>query len=89
VAGAAQVVLVLGGARAEAFDALLADADRVLVLGREGGDEALAPLAVAGLGPLGGRAVTATVPLGPATRTLAAAGLAVPARLRRALEDGR
>jgi hypothetical protein len=29
------------------------------------------------------------VPLGPATRTLAAAGLAVPARLRRALEDGR
>jgi hypothetical protein len=89
VAGAAPVVLVLGGARAEAFDALLADADRVLVLGREGGDEALAPLAVAGLGPLGGRAVTATVPLGPATRTLAAAGLAVPARLRRALEDGR
>jgi hypothetical protein len=85
VAGAAPPVLVLGGPRAEAFDAALADCDRVLVLGRDG-DDAVAPLAVAALA---GRAAAATVTLGPATRALAAAGLAVPASLRRALEDRR
>jgi hypothetical protein len=92
-AGDAPVVVVLGGPRPAAFDALLAEQDRLLVLTRPGADDALGALAVAGLpgdGP--GRAVC-PVALGPAARALAAAGLAVPAALRRvvdaAIEPGR
>jgi hypothetical protein len=88
-AGAAPTVLVLGGPRDDAFDALLADCDRVLVLARAGGDAALASLAVAGLGPVAGRAATATVTFGPVARALAAAGLAVPPALRGALAGTR
>jgi hypothetical protein len=87
-AGAAPAVLVLGGPREEAFEPLLADCDRILVLARAGGDDVLASLALAGLGPLAGRAAAATVTLGPAARALAAAGLAVPPALRRALVRG-
>jgi hypothetical protein len=88
VAGAAPAVLVLGGPRLEALDGLLADCDRVIVAGRAG-DEDVAPLAVAGLGPLADRTAAATVTLGPVGRALAASGLGVPAALRRALEEAR
>ncbi|HEX2105985.1 MAG TPA: hypothetical protein VHF51_20205, partial [Solirubrobacteraceae bacterium] len=84
-AGPAPAVLVLGGARGEAFDPLLAACDLILVLAPAGGDEALATLAVAGLGPLARRAVACTVTFGPAGRALAAAGLGVSPALRRAL----
>jgi len=88
VAGAAPAVLVLGGPRPDALDALLADYGRLVVVGRSG-DEALAPLAVAGLGPLAARATAATVTLSSVGRALAAAGLGTPAALRHALEETR
>jgi hypothetical protein len=84
-AGSAPVAIALGGPREDAFDALLADCDRILVAARGEGDGAVAALAVAGLGPLAARAVARTVALGPAARSLAAAGLGVPPALRRAL----
>jgi hypothetical protein len=81
-AGDTPVVVVLGGPRPEAFDAVLAEQDRLLVLTRPGVDDAVAALAVAGLP---GDAVARSVALGPAARALARAGIAVPAGLRRAL----
>lgn len=85
-AGDAPIVLVVGGPRPAAFDALLSEQDRVLVLTRPGADDALGVLAAGGL-PEGGPArAVCPVALGPATRALAAAGLAVPSPLRRALE---
>jgi hypothetical protein len=84
-AGSAPVGLAVGGPRDDAFDALLADCDRILVAARGDGDGAVAALAIAGLGPLAARATAETVALGAAARGLAAAGLAVPAVLRRAL----
>jgi len=91
-AGAAPLVLVLGGPRAEAFDAALAEQDRLVVLARPGTDATLTALAVAALPADGPAAVARTIALRPAARALAAAGVAVPASLRRALaplaEDG-
>jgi hypothetical protein len=81
-AGDAPGVLVRGGPRPDAFDAVLAEQDRVLVLTRPGTDAAVGGLAVAGL-PADARAHA--IALRPAGRALAAAGLAVPAALRRAL----
>lgn len=87
-AGPAPAVLVLGGPRGDAFDPLLADFDRILVIARGDADPALTSLAVAGLGPLADRATAVTVSVGPATRALAGAGLAIPPALRRALAGG-
>ena len=81
-AGDAPVVVVLGGPRPEAFDAVLAEQEKLLVMTRPGLDEAVATLAVAGLPA---DAVARSVTLGPAARALAGAGVAVPAALRRAL----
>jgi hypothetical protein len=85
-AGTAPTVLVLGGPRPAAFDALLAEQDRLLVLTRPGADAAMGALAVAGLPPGGPARTVSTVGLGPAARALASAGLVVPAPLRRALD---
>jgi hypothetical protein len=88
----APTVLVLGGPRPDAFDALPAEQDRLVVLSRPGADAAVGALAVAGLPAAGPPRAVCTVGLGPGARALAAAGLAVPSPLRRALavaaEDG-
>ena len=87
-AGAAPVVLVLGGPRAAAFDDVLAGQDRLLVVTRPGAEATIGALALAGL-PAGGPSHAACVlALGPFARALAAAGLATPAALRRALDAG-
>jgi hypothetical protein len=85
-AGAAPVVLVLGGPRPAAFDDLLAAQDRLVVLTRPGTDAAMGALAIAGLPAGGPPPVACSLGLGAATRALAAAGLAVPSALRRALD---
>jgi colicin import membrane protein len=85
-AGDAPAVLVVGGPRPAAFDVLLAEQDRLLVLTRPGADDALGALAVAGLPDAGPAGAVCAVALGPAARALASAGVAVPAPLRRALE---
>ena len=85
-AGAAPAVLVLGGPRDRAFDGLLVEQDRVLLITRPGADAALAQLALAGLRSLAAPSVAHAVALGPAARAAAAAGLAVPAAMRRALD---
>jgi hypothetical protein len=79
-------VLVLGGPRPAAFDDLLREQDRVLVLTPAGADPAMGALALGGLPAVGPPPVACAVGLGPATRALAAAGLAVPAALRRAVD---
>jgi hypothetical protein len=84
-AGAAPAVLVLGGPRSEAFDAALAEQDRIIVLTRPGADATVAALAVASLPADAPAGAARTVALRPATRALAAAGLSVPSALRRAL----
>jgi hypothetical protein len=84
-AGEAPVVLVLGGPRAEAFDAALAEQDRLVVLTRPGADATVAALAVASLPADAPPGAARTVALRPAARVLAVAGLAVPGPLRRAL----
>jgi hypothetical protein len=83
-AGDAPVVLALGGPRAAAFDELLAEQDRLVVVTPPGGDATIGPLALAGLPVATGR--VHTIGLSRAGRALAAAGLAVPARLRDALD---
>jgi hypothetical protein len=88
-AGDVPAVLVLGGPRPAAFDVLLAEQDRLLVLTPPGADESLGALALAGLPTSGPAGTVCPLALGPATRALAAAGLAVPAPLRRALEAAR
>jgi hypothetical protein len=85
-AGAAATVLVLGGPRPVAFDDLLAAQDRVLVISRPAVDAAIGALALAGL-PADGPSLHATVGMGALGRSAAAAGLATPAALRRALDD--
>jgi len=85
-AGAAPAVLVLGGPRAAAFDALIAAQDRVLVVTRPDSADAIGALAVAGLPAAGSPHETCTLALGAVGRALAAGGLATPAALRRALE---
>jgi hypothetical protein len=85
-AGTAPVVLVLGGPRPAAFDALLAEQDAVLVLTRPGADPAIAALAAGGLPEAGPARAVRALALGPAARALSAAGLAIPAPVRRALD---
>ncbi|MEA2321548.1 MAG: hypothetical protein QOD81_1398 [Solirubrobacteraceae bacterium] len=84
-AGAAPAVLVVGGARAAALDPLLADRERVVVLARGGADPRVGALALAGLAGIAAAATFQPLALGPGARALAAAGLAVPPALRRAL----
>ncbi|MEA2255494.1 MAG: hypothetical protein QOG35_1539, partial [Solirubrobacteraceae bacterium] len=83
-AGAAPAVLALGGPRAGAFDALLADQDLVVVGTRSGADPTLARLAVAGLAG-GVRACACEVPAAHPARSLAVAGVALLPSARRAL----
>jgi hypothetical protein len=85
-AGQAPTVLVIGGPRDGAFDPLLTEHDLVVVLSRGGGPDAVAALAVADLRASAGRAVAQALALRPATRALAASGLAVPSAVRRALD---
>ncbi|MEY2516647.1 MAG: hypothetical protein QOJ89_4005, partial [bacterium] len=73
-AGAAPVVLALGGPRAVAFDALLGEQDLVVVATPRGTDPALARLAIAGLSSATARACACEVPLAHPARALAAAG---------------
>jgi hypothetical protein len=83
-AGAAPAVLALGGPRAAAFDAVLAEQDLVVVGVRSGADPVLTRLAVAGLaGPA--RACVCEVPAARPARSLAAAGLTLLPSARRAL----
>jgi hypothetical protein len=85
-AGVAPAVLVLGGPRPATFDDVLAAQDRLVVVSRPGVDAAIAALARAGL-PAGAPPCHAcTVGLGALGRAAAAAGLATPAALRRALD---
>lgn len=84
-AGAAPTVLALGGPRAGAFDALLAEQDLVVVATSSATDPALARLAIAGLSPGMVRACVCEVPLAHPTRSLATAGLLLLPSARRAL----
>lgn len=80
-ARSAPTVLVLGGPRVAAFDALLEMQDLVVVAVAAGADASLARLATAGLE----RALTCTVPPADPARALAAAGLVLLPSARRAL----
>lgn len=80
-AGAAPVVLALGGPRSAAFDALLELQDLVVVAVARDADPALAGLALGGLA----HAVACVVPPADPARSLAAAGLALLPSTRRAL----
>jgi hypothetical protein len=82
-AGAAPVVVVLGGPRDAALDALLAEQRRVAVL--TSGGEQLTALALAGLSGVAEMSVAETLSLGPAARAAAVAGVAMAPALRRAL----
>ncbi|MEA2230155.1 MAG: hypothetical protein QOF04_3785, partial [Solirubrobacteraceae bacterium] len=84
-AGSAPSVLVVGGARPTALDPILADRDRVVILARGGADPRVGALALAGLADIAAGATVQPLALGPGARTLAAAGVAVPRALRRAL----
>jgi hypothetical protein len=82
--GAAPTVLALGGPRAPAFDALLAEQDLVVVGIREDADPILTRLAIAGLdGAV--RACACEVPAAHPARSFAAAGVALLPSMRRAL----
>jgi hypothetical protein len=83
-AGAAPAVLALGGPRAAAFDALLAEQDLVIVGARSGADPVVTRLAVAGLAGAA-RACACEVPAARPARSLAAAGVALLPSARRAL----
>jgi hypothetical protein len=83
-AGAAPAVLALGGPRAAAFDALLAEQDLVVVGARSGTDPVVTRLAVAGLAGAA-RACACEVPAARPARSLAAAGVALLPSARRAL----
>ena len=82
--GAAPAVLALGGPRAAAFDALLAEQDLVVVGTRRDADPVLTRLAVAGLAGAA-RACACEVPPSHPARLLAAAGIALLPSARRAL----
>jgi hypothetical protein len=84
-AGAAPVVLALGGPRVAAFDALLAEQDVVVVATAPGTDPALARLAIAGLAGEHARACVCEVSPAHPGRALAAAGLTLLPSARRAL----
>ncbi len=83
-AGAVPSVLALGGPRAAAFDALLADHDLVVVASRSGADAVLTRLAIASL-DRAARACACEVPAGPGARSLALAGVLLLPSARRAL----
>ena len=83
-AGAAPVVLALGGPRVAVFDEILAEQDLVVVATASGTDPALARLALAGLQAATERACVCEVPARSA-RSLAAAGVALLPSARRAL----
>jgi len=83
--GEAPAVIVLGGPRSAAFDDALAEQERLVVLTRPGADATVAALAVASVPADGPAGAVRTIALRPATRALAASGLAVPAALRRGL----
>lgn len=78
------VVLALGG-RAAPFDALLGAQDRVVVVAPSGADPRVTELALAGLGDVARHARACTADPSAAVRTVLAAGVAVPASLRRSL----
>ena len=84
-AGAAPTVLALGGPRAQAFDALLAEQDLVVVAIANSSDAALASLAVGELAAWTVRACVCDVPQAHPARTLAAAGLTLLPSARRSL----
>ncbi|HEY0344453.1 MAG TPA: hypothetical protein VGC59_07390 [Solirubrobacteraceae bacterium] len=83
-AGAAPAVLALGGPRAAAFDALLAEQDLVVVGTRSGADPVLTRLAVAGLAGAV-RVCACEIPAAHPARSLAAAGVVLLPSARRAL----
>jgi hypothetical protein len=78
------VVLALGG-RAGPFDALLSAQDRVVVVPPAGADPRVTELALAGLRDVARDARACTADPTAAARAFLAAGVAVPASLRRAL----
>jgi hypothetical protein len=82
--GTAPAVLVLGGPRPAAFDALLAEQDLVVVGARDDVDPVLTRLALAGLDGAA-RACACEVPSIQPARSLAAAGVALLPSIRRAL----
>jgi hypothetical protein len=84
-AGAAPTVLVLGGPRVAAFDALLAEQDLVVVATPSGTDPALAQLALARLSSDAVRTCACDVPASHPARVLAASGLTLLPSARRAL----
>jgi hypothetical protein len=86
-AGDAPTVLVVGGPRDGAFDALLNDQDLVVVLSRGAAADAVRALAVEGLAAEGLQARGGALALGPAARALALSGATVPAALRRVLDE--
>jgi len=83
--GGAPTVLALGGPRNSVLDELLFEQDLVVVVAAPGGDPAIARLAALDVEDGRGRVCVCEVALTPAARTLAAAGLGVPASARRAL----
>jgi hypothetical protein len=85
-AGAAPTVLPLGGPRATSFDALLAEQDLVVVATPAGTDRALRRLAIAGLATRASRTCACDVLPARPSRTLAAVGLTLLPRTRRAME---
>ncbi|MEA2269561.1 MAG: hypothetical protein QOC64_2171 [Solirubrobacteraceae bacterium] len=91
-AGSSPTVVVVGGPRAAAFDALLAERERVVILAHEAADARIAGLAIAGLDGVAAAATARAPAVGPAARARAAAGLGTPRTLRRVLAaavDGR
>lgn len=83
--GGAPTVLALGGPRNRVLDELLFEQDLIVVAAAPGGDPAIARLAALDVEDGRGRVCVCEVALTPAARTLAAAGLGVPASARRAL----
>ena len=83
-AGAAPVVLALGGPRVSDFDQCLAEQDLVVVAAASGTDPALARLALAGLDGATERACICEVPPARSARSLAAAGVTLLPSARRA-----
>lgn len=86
-AGAAPVVLALGGPRVAAFDALLAEQDLVVVATSGPTDAVLARLAMADLSCATSRVCACAVPSAHPARSLAVAGLTLLPSARRALAE--
>ena len=82
VACATAVVLVAGGPRGAAMEALLAERALIVLAVRPDHDETLLALATAELGELGRPVTTAELPPSPVAAALARAGVALVAPLR-------